>query len=360
MIPQFFRVSDDTACHRDFPWIMRIVRGTDYPVLPCPECGALKTRFQGDLAAVLEDGRGRQWPDVLGCGAYPLLVVSERVLEAWRNDEIGEFPIGGRVICLPPLPSPLKNSVPSAYFWLDGEKMLGAKLDFEASGYVGVQFCSTCGRRWDNVSATYDRQHAQQWSYTILHDTWSGSHLFTTDLSPSAFFCTSKLVEGARRHRHSNFRFMPANATQKHPAALEGGDYIGHQWPPQPDSSVSSEGESVDRWLSDLACGDPAREYDAVCAILAHWNEAVPRLIALLGSDDKRKRLEAARMLASRNDLDVGVEEVVKQIYQTWIRDIVQEYGEEAIPIFVNELKSGPDIKRRLIVDYLKCLRTQS
>jgi hypothetical protein len=33
--------------------------------------------------------------------------------------------------------------------------------------------------------------------------------LFTTDLSPTAFFCTNQVVDCARRNRHSNFRFLP-------------------------------------------------------------------------------------------------------------------------------------------------------
>jgi hypothetical protein len=205
---RFFSVLDNSFHTRGFPWAWRIVVGLDNKG-ECPECQGPLAQPEGDLQVLLERNKGSKWPDVLGCGAYPLFIVSERVLEAWRNDKVGEFPIGGRVSFSAPLPKKLERTNPPSYFWLDGAKMLGAKLDFDASGFVGVQFCGTCGRRWDNVKATYDRQHSLPWAYVFVDGTWTGSNLFTTDLSPTAFFCTERVVETARKHQLTNFRFVP-------------------------------------------------------------------------------------------------------------------------------------------------------
>lgn len=205
---KFYRVGNNSFYNRGFPWIAKIVRGMPYKG-QCPECEGTLGDPKGALRVLLERNKGSRWPDVLGCGAYPLLIVSERVLEAWRNDRVGEFPIGGRISFSAPLPKRLEQTKPPSYFWLDGEKMRGANLDFDASGFVGVQFCSRCGRRWDDIEATYDRQHSAPWSYVFVDGSWTGSNLFTTDLSPTAFFCTETVLECARKHQFTNFRFVP-------------------------------------------------------------------------------------------------------------------------------------------------------
>lgn len=88
--------------------------------------------------------------------------------------------------------------------------MMGARVDFDASGFVSVRFCERCGTRNDDLRATYDRQHSGIWPMRFLEGTWNGADVFTTDLSPAAFFCTEKVVECARQNRHTNFAFVPA------------------------------------------------------------------------------------------------------------------------------------------------------
>ena len=204
----FFSITHNSFYHRGLPWIQSIVAG--FQTGPhCDECGADPYWPEGDLQAVLEKGRANKWPDVLGCGAYPLLVVSSRVLEAWDTERIGVFPTG-RVTLLPPFPKGLEGTESPVYYWLDGGRMFGARMDFDASGFVDVRFCSTCGRRTDNISATYERQHSRVWPYKFVEGTWTGLNLFTTDLSPAAYFCTELVVDCAAKHQHTNFRFISA------------------------------------------------------------------------------------------------------------------------------------------------------
>lgn len=101
-----------------------------------------------------------RWPDVLGIGHYPLFIVSDRVLEAWRKERVGEYP-HHRVDILPPFPNSMKDLSPPAYYWIDGDKMRGAFVDFEASGEVGVRFCPACNTRHADISATYERKSSK-------------------------------------------------------------------------------------------------------------------------------------------------------------------------------------------------------
>ncbi len=119
MMTYFFTVRNNSNEKRGFPWIMSIVTGkTGLP--DCPECGESPGSRFGDLLVALERDKGVKWPDVIGCGAEPLLIVSERVLADWRSEKVGEFPVGGRVSLAPPFPARLQEVEPPKYFWLDG------------------------------------------------------------------------------------------------------------------------------------------------------------------------------------------------------------------------------------------------
>jgi hypothetical protein len=96
------------------------------------------------------------------------------------------------------------------YFWIEGKRHFAAKMDFEGSGFVDVRFCGECGNRTDNISLTHRRQHADPPPPTIFdYAESSGFDLFTSDLSPTAFFCTNRVFDCARRHKLTNLAFCP-------------------------------------------------------------------------------------------------------------------------------------------------------
>jgi hypothetical protein len=130
------------------------------------------------------------------------------VISAWKSERLGTIP-AKRVRIVGPLPKKLQGTIAPQYFWIDGTKLRGALLDFKASGFVGVKFCTECATRSHNIGATYDRQNSAVWPYVFRDGTWAGLNLFTTDLSQAAFFCTEKLLEIARKYRLTNFRFIP-------------------------------------------------------------------------------------------------------------------------------------------------------
>jgi len=210
--PRFFSVSDNSNYKRGFPWIQTLGKGFREFYL-CGRCAPARSLMYayGPVEATCEPNKGVMWSDVVGCGHYPFFILSERALRAFAVEGVGTFPQHA-VLIQPPFPKRLAASHPPGYFWLDGRKMQGALLDFKASGLVSVRFCPECGTRTDNIGATSERQHSRVFPLVFRTGTWNGAKLFTTDLSPCSFFCTDEVVECARKHKLTNFRFIPVEA----------------------------------------------------------------------------------------------------------------------------------------------------
>jgi hypothetical protein len=206
-MPRFFRVSDNSFFARGFPWIWKLAEGLGEVHYCTLEDRAIQEPV-GDLVALLERSKGTKWPDVLGCGDYPLFIVSERTVECWAKERVGTFP-AHRVRFASPLPKRLMGTTPPAYFWIDGAKLKGALMDFEASGFVDVSFCPECGTRNENEDETNRRYIEGGWPYVFRENTWAGLNLFTTDLCDTQFFCTEVVVECARKYKLTNFEFVP-------------------------------------------------------------------------------------------------------------------------------------------------------
>lgn len=207
--PRFFSVGHNSFSKRGFPWIQSLSKGFRQFYL-CKQCASSRSIMYADgpVEAVCDPRKGVKWPDIIGCGHFPFFILSERTIRAFSADGIGEFPHHA-VLIQPPLPKKLAVLPAPRYFWLDGQKMKGALLDFDASGFVGMRFCAACGTRTDDITTTFDRQDSGTYPYAFRHNTWNGTHLFTSDLSHTAFFCTERVLDCARRHKLTNFRFVP-------------------------------------------------------------------------------------------------------------------------------------------------------
>jgi hypothetical protein len=206
---QFYSVSHNTIYTRGYPYIASISKGLEL-VYYCQHEKRRLHYASGEVEAQLDRYKGTKWPDCLMSGAFPFFIVSERVIKCWEKERIGTFPIN-EVILTKPLPKQLREAAPPRYFWIDGQKLNGVQMDFEASGFVGVRFCPECGTRSDNITETAKRQMAQdiKSAYVFRENTWNGLHLFTSDISETSFFCTETIVECARKYNLTNFRFIP-------------------------------------------------------------------------------------------------------------------------------------------------------
>lgn len=206
---QFYDIMHNTAYKRGMPEIEEIVSGIKDSG-PCPVCGVGRREPAGDLSVKLGTTRARTWPDLLACGDYPCFVISERFLKSLLDCGL-QVILGGRVNFTGKNESGLSLEIAPQYYWVDGERSCAGKMDFDASGYVDVRFCPKCGVRSNDISQTYDKQHANPAPGQIFeYDELSGLDLFTTDLSPTAFYCTERVLDCVRRKKLINVGLIPA------------------------------------------------------------------------------------------------------------------------------------------------------
>lgn len=205
---RFYEVSHNNAYNQGMPEIYKIVDGF-VDSGSCSVCGKHTGYPAGDLKVQMGKTRGRIWPDIIACGSYPCLVVSHQFVNAMRKESI-RLVIGGAVLIVHSVENGISLGDAPPYYWIDGKPHLAGKMDFEASGYVDVKFCPMCGNRSDNISLTYDRRHAKPPPpYVFNYDEAKGFDLFTTDLAPSAFFCTDSVYECAKNNKLTNLSFCP-------------------------------------------------------------------------------------------------------------------------------------------------------
>ena len=203
---QFYRILHNTAFKRGMPEIYEIVEGL-VGLPDCPSCGAGRRFPVGDLKVQLARTRAHIWPDALACGDYPCFVVSEQFVNAMKQCGI-RVELGGKVNFVSPIENGLSPASAPSYFWIDGGRCFAGKMDFEASGYIDVRFCPECGAREYDVGLTYDRQHADPpLGEVFKYEEASDYELFTTDLSSTAFFCTKRVIDCARKHRLTNLAY---------------------------------------------------------------------------------------------------------------------------------------------------------
>ena len=192
----FYQVGHRTFHARGMPWIAEFTQGV-VEKDQCASCGAPDYFPRGDMRALLEPV-GTQWPDLIGNGdLVGLLVASGRFVEALRSCGV-RVELGGLVEFDDPGPKRLSLAEAPEYHWINGERHLAARMDFEASGFVGVKYCPECGARSYDISATNEIR------FVFDYDASSRQDLFTTDMNPWAFFCTERVLECARAHRPTN------------------------------------------------------------------------------------------------------------------------------------------------------------
>ena len=207
----FYLISDRTFHTRGVPWITQYISGTEHHG-DCEECGGRLEECHSEMVAKLKRNRCRLWTDLIGCGSMLIMVMSEVFVNAMRGDGM-RVETGGRVTFAEPLRNGLSLADAPSYFWVDGGKMRAAEMDYEASGYVGAERCSRCGRVWSDIPATFARMHEEPPPPIVFdYDESLGFDLFTTDMTPLRFFCTERVLACAKRHRLTNIAFSPVEA----------------------------------------------------------------------------------------------------------------------------------------------------
>jgi hypothetical protein len=202
---RFFTVSFDQDEPR-YPRISWIKSGCHHSAA-CKICGVRQVTCDREIEALLQENQGESWPDCLAATVGPTIVISERVLAAWRADGIGEVP-HNRVTIQPPIPPLLrgKNKAQPNYFWVSNDDIQGAKIDYEASGFLYRGVCTRCGGIIDDLFANLKLWKTNKYPYVFVEGSWNGAKLFCAG---PTLFCTEEVVTSVARHKLTNFRFTP-------------------------------------------------------------------------------------------------------------------------------------------------------
>jgi hypothetical protein len=164
----------------------------------CQKSGAVKQYPVGSFDVLVEGGT--KYPDILGCGHYPFLIVSERVVTIWQHHDIRSFttyPVGVAEVNS----KKLKDVSPPQYYRveIDGR----CAIDLEASGLRIIDYEPDCDRY------TLEPLGGPK-GFQMVADSWDGSDVFRdTKLYPRVSFCTQKVLGLASEYQWTNFRFEP-------------------------------------------------------------------------------------------------------------------------------------------------------
>ncbi|MCY3622442.1 MAG: hypothetical protein OXH68_12130 [Gammaproteobacteria bacterium] len=196
----FYGIEDRTLSARGMPWIEEFTAGV-VAAKDCVACGTTPQWPARDMLARLDPRRGTRWPDLIGTGHLAWLFIgSGRFVEALQADGM-RVELGGRIRFTEPLPRRLSLADAPQYYWVDPHRHRAARMDYVASGFVGVERCAACGRH------RYDIKASKADSPSVFHyDASSRLDLFTTDLGRQ-FYCTERVLECAKVHRLTNLAF---------------------------------------------------------------------------------------------------------------------------------------------------------
>lgn len=192
----FYELSDNSANEQQWTFAVHAHPTSTVVKWSCPECGRAAQYPAGAFDVTVEGGSA--FPDVLGCGFYPLLVISDRMVCGLRDSGITcfqEYPV--RVVEV--LDSPLRSADAPSYSHIEltGECM----INFTDSGAVIRSVCANCGEI--KVAPPVIKRFA------FVDGSWNGCDLFRDHrYFARVSFCTKKIVELANASRWTNCRFQ--------------------------------------------------------------------------------------------------------------------------------------------------------
>lgn len=210
-----YRFSHNSSHTRGFTWATSIRPRSEIVRHVCPEFGVVSQYPSGEFDVVIEGGN--RYPDILGCGAYPFLIVSESVVNAWQDAGITNFQSYLiRVGEVRSKSKKLQETQPPHYFRIeiDGK----CKIDLAASGLEVVHFAPECEYLVTNPPTIS--------GFQMESGSWDGSPLFRDRLHyPRVSFCTRLVLDIAHKYQFTNFRFEPMEGPYN--SSSKGLNYLG-------------------------------------------------------------------------------------------------------------------------------------
>lgn len=267
MTPNFFFLSARGDETDGFPWATTLY-GTHVRESLCPICNREFSHEEGPGHAELQGGK--RWPDIVSAVTGPSPMVTERVVDTVRKHGIGTleaYPVRLEKL----IGSRLDLAAAESYFyiWVRGQML----TDLRAEGITQEAICPACHRPLPYKI----RRHV------LLADSWDGSDIFRLANDWVPICCTLRVVELARQHRWTNFRFVPIDADQRHVSHWDGIEYLGKHWPPaQWYPPAPSSGKLLEQWLEQMDSDDYVEVARASDALRDLEVDAVPGLIRFM------------------------------------------------------------------------------
>lgn len=166
-------------------------------MVDCEVCGR-KGRYPKHEFAVDVEG-GKKFPDFLQCNAYPLMIVSQKVIDNWLAEGISGFSYYNVLI---------RNVIsPQEYYHVVVEGT--CEPDLGKMGFEIVKQCPKCSEVF------FDKPLWKNKNFNIKQESWDGKDIFTAKHFPRIVLCDEKLVDISKKYKHSNCRIVPLEDARK-------------------------------------------------------------------------------------------------------------------------------------------------
>lgn len=181
----------------------------------CPVCGNGRLypgRYPERPLEINVEG-GVKYPDILGCGSYPFLIVSDAVVTDWITHSVSGF-----------------TSYPLRVAAAKGPNI----RDVPKPQYHHIQVTGRCevDLRRMRVKLTYrcpvcdyrDFKAPMHFPYTLRDSAPLSTDLAVSDEFPTVYFCSQRVFDLAGLFERTNFRFVPLSETKD--PLRDGDDYV--------------------------------------------------------------------------------------------------------------------------------------
>jgi hypothetical protein len=191
----YHRFSDNSPYETKWVYATSIHPKSHVVKWACSECGRGAEYPAGAFDVTVEGGSA--FPDVFGCGEYPLLILSQRAVSVFKTAGITcfhEYPV--RVAGKQASRAKIEDAPSYTRIEIMGECI----VDLAESGYTIKSICERCG--------ILETQPSIGRPFTIINGSWDGSDLFRDRRHfPRVALCTQIIVELAKASGLTNCLF---------------------------------------------------------------------------------------------------------------------------------------------------------
>lgn len=190
----FYGLTDNTIDSRGWAYAVSVIPKSELVDINCTKCGTRSSYPSAEFDVIVEGGS--KYPDILQCGAYPFLIVSEAVVNDWEANGITSYK-KYKVNVAGVNYSKLKEVIPPQYYHITVNGR--CDIDLKKMGITITKHCE-CGK--------IEFEPVIGFGFVIKSESWDGSDLFVSELFPRVYFCTEKILHLAGKNKRTNFLFQ--------------------------------------------------------------------------------------------------------------------------------------------------------